>query len=72
MEFNIKTTFSASVEFEAYKNKTEYSEGLKTHNCEIGKWWSNETCKEFDLSKEISKHLQEGKEYKITVQIVEV
>ena len=72
MELDIKTTFKASVEFEAYKNKTEYSEGLKSHNCNIGEWYSDETCDELDLSKEISKHLQENKEYKISVQIVEV
>ena len=72
MELKIKRTFKASLEFEAYKHKTEYCNTLKTHNCDINDCWGDDTCEEIKLSEEIAKHLEGEKEYKITIQIEEI
>ena len=56
MNIDIKTKFEASINLEAVKH-SEYGGGLKSHNCELGEWWGEESCEEINLSKEISQYL---------------
>jgi len=69
MDIEIKTKFSANIELIAYKHKRESYETLKTHDCDINDWYSDEICDTISLSEKIAPHLQEGKEYKITITI---
>lgn len=45
---------------------------LRTHNCEIGQWWSDETCKSVDFDSVIKGMGIPNGEYKVKITLERV
>ena len=62
---NIKIESKTTIETIAYFDGTT----LKTHACNIGDWWGDETCDYINLTKEIETAGLPKGEYKISILI---